>query len=220
MYKAVVFDMDGVIFDSEKMILDIWVELGKEHNIPNVEENMYKCLGVNAVETKQIFLRAYGEDFPYDEYKAEVSRRYHAVSDGGLLPLKPGVVELLTYLKEKGYRIGLASSTREACVRQELEDARIIDYFENLTCGDMLKKSKPEPDIYLMACEKLGIVPGEAIAIEDSFNGIRSAYAAGMTPIMVPDLIPPSEEMKEKSHKIFTSLFDVRDWLETMNEKG
>lgn len=214
MYKAVIFDMDGVIFDSEKLILDIWVEVGREHGIPNVEENMYKCLGVNAVETKQIFLRAYGEDFPYDTYKGEVSRRYHAVSDGGLLPVKPGVEALLAYLKDKGYHIGLASSTREACVRQELEDAGIIDYFQVLTCGDMLKKSKPEPDIYLMACESLGVAPEDSIAIEDSFNGIRSAYAAGMTPIMVPDLIPPNEEMKEKSHRIFADLFEVRDWLE------
>lgn len=215
MYKAVVFDMDGVIFDSEKMILDIWVDLGKRYHIPNIEENMYKCLGVNAVETKQIFLRAYGEDFPYDTYKGEVSKRYHAMADGGQLPMKPGVEELLSFLKERGYVIGLASSTREACVRQELTDAGIIHYFQELACGDMLKKSKPEPDIYLMACEKLGVAPRDAIAIEDSFNGIRSAYAAGMTPIMVPDMILPDEEMKEKSYRIFTSLLAVKNWLET-----
>lgn len=213
MYKAVVFDMDGVIFDSEKLILDIWVELGKEHNIPDIEETMYKCLGVNAAETKQIFLRAYGEDFPYDMYVKEASRRFHAKADGGELPMKPGIVELLSFLKENGYIIGLASSTREASVRQELTDAGIICYFKELTCGDMLKKSKPEPDIYLMACEKLGVKPEEAIAIEDSYNGIRSAYAAGMTPIMVPDIIGPDEEMKEKSYRIFANLLEVKEWL-------
>ena len=128
--------------------------------------------------------------------------------------MKPGVVELLSFLKEKGYIIGLASSTREGAVRQELTDAGIICYFKELTCGDMLKKSKPEPDIYQMACEKLGIKPEEAIAIEDSFNGIRSAYAAGMTPIMVPDIIGPNEEMREKSHRIFSNLLEVKEWLE------
>ncbi|MBR6637943.1 MAG: HAD family phosphatase, partial [Lachnospiraceae bacterium] len=166
MYKAVVFDMDGVIFDSEKLILDIWVELGEEHNIPDVEATMHKCLGVNATETKQIFIRAYGEDFPYDVYVKEASRRFHTKADGGELPMKPGVCELLHFLKEKGYIIGLASSTREASVRQELKDAGIIDYFDELVCGDMLKKSKPEPDIYLMACDKLGVTPQEAVAIE------------------------------------------------------
>ena len=218
MYKAVVFDMDGVIFDSEKLILDIWVELGEEHNIPDVEATMHKCLGVNATETKQIFLRAYGEDFPYDVYVKEASRRFHAKADGGELPMKPGVCELLHFLKEKGYIIGLASSTREASVRQELKDAGIIGYFDDLVCGDMLKKSKPEPDIYLMACDKLGVAPQEAVAIEDSFNGIRSAYAAGMTPVMVPDIAQPDAEMKEKSFKIFASLFEVKEWLEKIGE--
>lgn len=213
MYKAVVFDMDGVIFDSEKLILQIWKEIGKENDIPNIEETMYQCLGVNATETKQIFLRIYGEDFPYDVYVKEASRRFHAKADGGELPMKPGVVELLSFLKENGYVIGLASSTREGAVRQELTDAGIICYFKELTCGDMLKKSKPAPDIYLMACEKLGVGPEEAIAIEDSYNGIRSAYAAGMTPIMVPDIIGPDEEMQEKSFRIFADLFEVKEWL-------
>ncbi|MBE5949553.1 MAG: HAD family phosphatase [Lachnospiraceae bacterium] len=218
MYKAVVFDMDGVIFDSEKLILDIWVELGEEHNIPDVEVTMHKCLGVNATETKQIFLRDYGEDFPYDVYVKEASRRFHAKADNGELPMKPGVCELLCFLKEKGYIIGLASSTREASVRQELKDAGIIDYFDELVCGDMLKKSKPEPDIYLMACDKLGVTPQEAVAIEDSFNGIRSAYAAGMIPIMVPDIAQPDEEMKEKSFRIFANLLEVKEWLEKIGE--
>ena len=214
MYNAVVFDMDGVIFDSEKLILDIWKDIGMENQIPNIEETMYQCLGVNATETKQIFLRTYGENFPYDVYVKEASLRFHAKADGGELPMKPGVVELLTFLKENGYIIGLASSTREGAVRQELEDAGIICYFKELACGDMLKKSKPEPDIYLMACEKLGVRPEEAIAIEDSYNGIRSAYAAGMTPIMVPDIIGPDEEMREKSHRIFNNLLEVKEWLE------
>jgi len=103
-------------------------------------------------------------------------------------------------------------------VRQELKDAGIIDYFDELVCGDMLKKSKPEPDIYLMACDKLGVAPKEAVAIEDSFNGIRSAYAAGMTPVMVPDIAQPDEEMKEKSFEIFANLFEVKEWLETIGE--
>ncbi len=217
MYKAVVFDMDGVIFDSEKLILDIWIELGKEHGIPNIEETIHKCLGVSAAGTKEIFRKEYGEDFPYEEYTAEKSRRFHTIADGGELPMKPGVVELLSFLQGNGYVIGLASSTREACVRQELADAGIICYFQELVCGDMLKKSKPEPDIYLMACEKLGVKPEEAIAIEDSFNGIRSAFSAGMTPIMVPDIILPDDEMKEKSHEIFGSLLDVKAWLESKN---
>lgn len=211
--KAVVFDMDGVIFDSEALVMEIWKDMGEKYHIADVETTMYKCIGVNAVETKQIFMDTYGEDFPYEDYIKEVSQIFHERADHGELPVKPGVEELLSYLKEEGYIIGLASSTREASVRQELTDAGLISYFQELTCGDMLKASKPKPDIYLMACEKLGVAPADAIAIEDSYNGIRSAYSAGMRPIMVPDLIGPNEEMQEKSEQIFENLMQVKDWL-------
>lgn len=213
-YKAVVFDMDGVIFDSEAIIIENWKVLGEKYNIPHVEETLYKCLGVNAVETKEIFLREYGQDFPYDAICIEGSKMFHELADGGLLPMKPGVVELLTYLRDTGYKIGLASSTREAVVKQELRDAGILPFFHEVVCGDMVKKSKPDPQIYELACERLGVATKEAIAIEDSFNGIRSAFAAGMAPVMVPDLVHPDEEMKGKAVAILDSLLAVKQWLE------
>lgn len=211
--EAVVFDMDGVIFDSEAIILENWKVLGKKYSIPHIEETLYKCLGVNAVETKEIFLAQYGQDFPYDVICKEASQMFHAIADGGKLPMKKGVVELLTFLKENGYKIGLASSTREAVVKQELRDAGILPFFDEVVCGDMVKKSKPDPQIYELACEKLGVPAKEAVAIEDSFNGIRSAYAAGMLPVMVPDLIGPDEEMKEKATIILDDLLAVEEWL-------
>ena len=96
---------------------------------------------------------------------------------------------------------------------EELELLGVLKYFDTLTCGDMLKKSKPEPDIYLMACESLGIEPSEAVAIEDSYNGIRSAYRAGMVPVMVPDIIGPDEEMRELSKVICKDLKEVKKWF-------
>lgn len=212
-FRAVIFDMDGVIFDSEVCVIESWKVVSKRYGIQDVEKVLPHCLGVNYAETKQIFLKYYGEDFPYDEYKKECSTVYHERYDGGNLPMKSGILELLKSLKENGYKIGLASSTREAVVSQQLNDAGLRPYFDNLTCGDMLKKSKPEPDIYLMACNKLGVEPQEAIAIEDSYNGIRSAYRAGMFPIMVPDLLSPNDEMRELSGEIFKNLLEVRDWL-------
>lgn len=214
--KAVVFDMDGVIFDSEALVLDIWMDLAKKYGIEDVEETMHKCIGVNAIETKQIFMNKYGEEFPYDTYVSEVSKVFHEKADHGELPMKPGVENLLKYLQEEGYIVGLASSTREASVRQELTEAGLISYFQELTCGDMLRASKPKPDIYLMACDKLGVAPEDAIAIEDSYNGIRAAYSAGMRPIMVPDLIGPDAEMQEKCEKIFDNLMEVQEWIADM----
>ena len=216
--KAVIFDMDGVIFDSERLVLEGWLELGKKYGIPDIDKIFPKCIGSNAVASKQIFLDYYGEDFPYDTYKQETSADYHAKYDGGRLPMKRGIKELLQFLKENGYHIGLASSTRYEVVRQQLEDAGILPYFETLTCGDMVKKSKPEPDIFLKAAETLGVHPQDCIVIEDSYNGIRAASRACMFPIMVPDMIAPDDEMKQLAKAIFSDLHEVRDFLSKKKE--
>lgn len=217
-YKAVIFDMDGVIFDSERLVLEGWQEIAAKYGIKGIEEVLPRCLGVNAQATREIFREYYGQDFPYDEYKKEASALFHSRYGNGKLPLKPGVKELLSYLKENGYLVGLASSTRQAIVEQEIRDAGLMPYFDNLVCGDMLKRSKPEPDIYLKACENLDVEPRMAIAVEDSYNGIRSAKRAGMVPVMVPDMVQPDEEMRSLAHKICKDLFEVKNWIsETEN---
>ena len=214
MYKAVVFDMDGVIFDSERLVLECWKEIAQTKGMEHMDEVFRKCIGTNMIKTKEILLEHYGEDFPFDTFRKEASILFHSQYDNGRLPMKAGIKELLVYLKEQGVRIGLASSTRYEVVRQELQDAGILSYFQSLTCGDMVKQSKPEPEIFLKACESLFVKPEEAIAIEDSFNGIRSAYRAGMFPIMVPDMIAPNEEMKQLAGKIFLNLVEVKEWLQ------
>ncbi|MBO5112989.1 MAG: HAD family phosphatase [Lachnospiraceae bacterium] len=217
-YKAVIFDMDGVIFDSERLVLEGWQEIAAKYGIEGIGEVLPRCLGVNAQATREIFREYYGQDFPYDEYKKEASALFHSRYGNGKLPLKSGVKELLSYLKENGYLVGLASSTRQAIVEQEIRDAGLMPYFDNLVCGDMLKRSKPEPDIYLKACENLDVEPRMAVAVEDSYNGIRSAKRAGMVPVMVPDMVQPDEEMRSLAHKICKDLFEVKNWIsETEN---
>lgn len=213
-YKAIVFDMDGVIFDSERVVIECWKVVADKYGVQGIEEACQEVLGVNAVETKEKFLKRYGQDFPYDEYKSEMSKLFHDLYDGGRLPLKTGAVEVLRYLKETGVKVALASSTRSAVVRQELTDAGIIEYFQVIIGGDMVSRSKPQPDIFLKACEELGVAPQEAFAIEDSYNGIRAAAAGKLRPLMVPDLMPPTEEMQTLSEKIFENLLDVKDYLE------
>ena len=210
--------MDGVIFDSEKMVIICWKEVADKYHIKNIEYACRQCLGSNKEAAKVRFLEIYGQDFPYDEYKKEASALFHSRYGNGKLPLKPGVKELLSYLKENGYLVGLASSTRQAIVEQEIRDAGLMPYFDNLVCGDMLKRSKPEPDIYLKACENLDVEPRMAVAVEDSYNGIRSAKRAGMVPVMVPDMVQPDEEMRSLAHKICKDLFEVKNWIsETEN---
>ena len=214
-YKAVVFDMDGVIFDSERLVLECWTEVAEKMGIRDMDKVYYQCIGVNMAQSKEITMKYYGPEFPYDTFRAEASRLYHTRFDNGRLPMKPGVTELLKFLKENGYAVGLASSTRYEVVHQEIADAGLLTYFQTLTCGDMVKVSKPNPEIFLKACEALKVAPEEAIAIEDSFNGIRAAYRAGMFPVMVPDMVQPDAEMEELAGAIFKDLGQVREWLAT-----
>lgn len=216
--EAVIFDMDGVIFDSEALVFACWDRVAEKYGVENVKEACRECLGINAEETKKRFLRRYGKEFPYDIYKKEMSELFHkTAADGGLM-LKSGVKELLVFLKEHGYKIALASSTRKAVVEAELSNAGILQYFDEIICGDMVKRSKPKPDIYLTAAEKIKVLPDKCYAIEDSYNGIRSAHAAGMNVIMVPDLLPVNKEMEETCCNIFDSLFQVITLLQKEND--
>ena len=212
-YDAVVFDMDGVIFDSERAVMQCWKELAKKYNIPDIEQAVLSCTGTTMKRTREIMLETYGADFPYDSYAKESSAIYHSRYDGGRLPMKPGVVELLTFLKEEGKKIALASSTRRQTVTNQLRDAGILDFFDQVICGDMVERSKPAPDIFLKACEELGVKPERAYAIEDSYNGIRAAHAGKLHPIMVPDLLPETAEMREKAEVVLSSLLEVISYL-------
>ena len=198
-FDAVVFDMDGVIFDSERCVFECWKALSEKYRFENIEEPYRACIGTNDKKTKEIMLNAYGPDFPYDEYAKEASKMYHEKYDGGRLPMKHGVHKILNYLKDNNKKIALASSTKRETVVNQLRDAGILDYFDEIVTGDMVTKSKPAPDIFLMACKKIGVNPKRAFAVEDSFNGIRAAHAAGLRPIMVPDLIDADGEMKDLS---------------------
>ncbi|MCR5255106.1 MAG: HAD family phosphatase [Acetatifactor sp.] len=212
-FEAVVFDMDGVIFDSEKAVMDCWIELSKKYNIPDIEGPYLACTGTNAAKTREIMLEAYGDDFPYDRYAKEASVMYHERYDGGRLPMKKGVVELLTFLSDNNKKIALASSTKRKTVIDQLRDAGILSFFDTVVTGDMVEKSKPAPDIFLKACEEIGVEPAKAYAIEDSYNGIRSAYRGNLRPIMVPDLLPETEEMKELAETVLTDLYEVNEYL-------
>lgn len=212
--EAVVFDMDGLIFDSERLVLDCWEKVGEKYGIANIREVFMECIGTNKEKTKEIVLAHYGSSFRYDEFRKEASALFQeSVREKGL-PIKKGARELLQYLKEKEVPAGLASSTRLAVVEEELQQAGLYDYFRVVVGGDLLQRSKPEPDIYLMTCEKMGVAPENTYAIEDSYNGIRSAYRAGMKSVMVPDMVAPIKEIEEISHAILPSLLEVKEYFE------
>lgn len=208
---AVVFDMDGVLFDTEKLFLDTYKEVAEEKGMVYLEKAVMGCIGLNIKDTEALFQKEYGGDFSFAEYHAICTERARRKIEEHGLPMKAGVRALLTYLREEGYRIALASSTSRRGVLGHLARAEITGFFEVIIGGDMVERGKPEPDIYLRACEELGTAPGNTIAIEDSPNGIRSAYAAGLKPIMVPDLIAPTPEIERLLYAKCESLMGVKE---------
>ena len=217
MNTSILFDMDGVIFDSERACLSCWSVVAEKWGLEEVEPVFRKCIGTNDYQTRMIVEEAYAPEYGEgiaDRLLAESSKQWHARYDEQPLPVKAGVTEILEYLKEKGVPVGLASSTKKAKAEEELRMAGLLSYFDRVIGGDAVKISKPDPEIYLIACKEMGTEPEAVIAIEDSYNGIRSAHAAGIRPIMVPDMVPPDEEMKRLSLAVCADLIETRAYLE------
>lgn len=212
--QAVLFDMDGVIFDSERLVIDCWKVVADKYGIPDIEAVCYQCMGLTYEATEQVYRRRYGDAYPYERYKQEVSDLFHARYDGGRLPTKPGVREILAWLQERRIPVALASSTRLASVRQELGEAGLLPFFQVVKGGDDVVHGKPAPDIFLLAAKQLGCDPAACYVLEDSPNGIRAAAAAGMHPVMVPDLQEPDEEMRRLAEVILRDLREAQAYLE------
>ena len=210
--KAVLFDMDGVIFDSERAVLAVWREIAGEWSLPGIGEVFIRCVGTNKRRTEEIFLAAYPA-LDFHAFDDEVRRRFLARYDRGRLPVKPGAEQILRTLREKGVPLALASSTESGVVRRELEEAGLLRYFDAVIGGDQVHVSKPNPEIFLLAAKALDTPPEDCFVIEDSFNGIRAARAAGMHPVMVPDLLPPDGEMEKLSEVILQDLAAAEEYI-------
>ncbi|MBR1866405.1 MAG: HAD family phosphatase [Lachnospiraceae bacterium] len=214
--KAVVFDMDGVIFDSEKLYRKHWMITGSEYGIPEEKMRMLcdQIAGATKEHNAQLMKSHFGEDFDYDRFRERTMTRMDAEIREHGVELKPGVREIFRYLKEHGYKMALATSTQKERAQRNLNHAGIIDVFDAILYGGMVERGKPAPDIYRKACEALGVEPAEAVGIEDSRNGVRASAAAGLYTIMVVDLIEPTEEIRALADHVCDSLFEVIDLLE------
>ena len=211
--KAFIFDMDGLMFDTERVFIGAWDYAGEKMGLGKAGFMLFRTLGMNTPACERAWRDEFGPDvdvaamWAYSkEYMDEYYSKY-AIS------VKKGLYDLLTYLKSKGYRLAVASSTKREKVEKHLLSTHVRQYFDVVIGGDMVEKSKPEPDIYLKAAATLGVKPEECYALEDSRNGLLSANAAGCKVIMVPDLWQPDDEVKQFILGPYDSLLAVRDWL-------
>ena len=212
-FDGVVFDADGTLFDTENLMYEVWVEVGEEMTFPYPGREYLDYVGLNRAAVLSLMRERYGDGFDGADFMVRCVARLSERIEREGVPLKPGVREILAYLKEQNVPIGLATSTHRVRTQRRLELCGLSEYFQAVTTGDEVTKGKPDPEIYLTTCGKLGLDPTRCLAVEDSKNGILSARAAGMSVAMIPDMIPPSEELLAQVWRRFDSLPELQNWL-------
>lgn len=212
--KGIVFDMDGVMFDTERQWVEAWPVAGKALGLPIDEALAMRMIGLSTALCRELYSEYMNiADFDRAYGFALAHVRKQIVQDG--VPIKPGLFQLLDYLHNMQLPIIVATSTTGESAKRTLGEAYVLERFKAVISGDMFARSKPAPDIYLKACEVLGFEPEECVAIEDSFVGVRSAAAAGLRTIMVPDMMQPTAEIRELTFRVMNDLFEVKALLES-----
>ena len=205
--KGVISDMDGVILDTEKLYVRFWCEAANFYGYPMERRHALSIRSMARPFAIEKLKGYFGEDFDYyavHDKRIELMDKY--IEKNGI-EAKKGAKALLSYLKDNGYRVALATATGIERTEKYLKQQGLYEFFDEIVCASMVEHGKPEPDIYVYAAEKIGLKPQQCIALEDSQNGIKSASSAGCKTVMVPDLDEPADEIKPL-------LYDVADGLE------
>lgn len=209
---AVIFDMDGLMIDSERVSLACWSQAAGEFGLGLDEAVFLRMVGLGDRDTHAL-LRAQGiEDSVIEAVAARCHVLYEERTQTGL-PLRPGIVELLALLEAHEIPRAVATTTRQPRANRKLTAAGLLPYFDAVITSGDVARPKPAPDIYLLAAQRLGKAPERCLALEDSPAGTRAALAAGMTVIQVPDLVHPDEELRALGHRIVGSLVDAHALL-------
>ena len=218
MIEAIVFDMDGLLFDSERIVQRSWEEAGNQLGLEHMGETIYHTLGMNLAGRNHYFRNTIAKDFPCEEFAKQARIWFYKIVNEEGLPMKNGARKLLEYGKVNGYRMAIATSSRKEYALKNLKAAKIYDFFDAGVFGDMVQHAKPDPEIYLKACDRIGAYPANCIALEDAPAGIRAAYAAGMKPIMIPDLVAPTPEIEALLYGTCDTLLGVIGILEKLKK--
>lgn len=206
MIKAAIFDMDGTLFDTERIYRDGWLSAGSKMNFEINEGILCNFRGVGVNESRRRFKEIYGQDFPYDEARQIRTDYAHEYMDTHGVPMKKGTMEILEYLKSQGIKIALATSTASKTAESMMQSAGIRDYFEVIIGGDMVSKSKPNPEIFLKAVKAVNAQPSESIVFEDSRAGVQAGFDGGFYVIAVEDLTPLLEESRNMATAVCEDL--------------
>lgn len=212
--EAFVFDMDGVVLDSESVYEKAWRVIAEKMHVSDIDSVHEKCLGLSEQDVFKLMAEKYGDDFDgklFWKLTSDWSMEY--MNESGV-PEKKGAREILEFLKSEKIPVALATSSGKSFAEKLLEKANLIQYFDLMIFGDEVSRAKPDPEIYETSCRKLGLAPEKCVAVEDSPNGIKSAVSAGLKAVMVPDRIPADGDMKKLAWKISDSLLSLKKIME------
>lgn len=216
MIKAIIFDMDGLMIDSERVTFECYQERLKDMNLTMDEEFYKTLLGKPIKGIYQRFYDVYGNDFPIESVIQDVHQLMAERFETEGVPVKKGLVELLHYLKDNNYKTIVATSSNRDRVDKILAQAKITEFFDDSICGDEVTKGKPNPEVFLKSCQKLGVNVDEAIVLEDSEAGIQASYDANIKVICIPDMKYPKKQYEEKTFKILKDLTEVTAYLKSL----
>ena len=214
--NAVIFDMDGLMIDSERVTFECYQERLKDMNLTMDEEFYKTLLGKPIKGIYQRFYDVYGNDFPIQNVIQDVHQLMAERFETEGVPVKKGLVELLHYLKDNNYKTIVATSSNRDRVDKILAQAKITEFFDDSICGDEVTKGKPNPEVFLKSCQKLGVNVDEAIVLEDSEAGIQASYDANIKVICIPDMKYPEKQYEEKTFKILKDLTEVTVYLKSL----
>jgi len=210
-FKACIFDMDGVLLDSERIVRDVFTRVCAEFGFVVSPEVYLKCIGRNSRDTRAIMSEHLGTEFPYEEIKLKVRNLISKQITISGWPLKPGVIESLENLRKNGIRCCVATSTEQNEARNRLRE--LMGYFEHISSGDEVSRGKPDPELFLLAASRLAIAPEDCVVIEDSEYGAQGALGAGMKVVIVPDLKTPPDWLVPKASGVFSSVDLAVRWV-------
>ena len=212
-FEAVIFDMDGLLIDTEVLARVTWRMAASDCGFELDDALFEQLVGRTRRDSGVILTDRFGDGFSLETFRARCSSHWEVVVAERGIALKPGALELLAVLDARRLPRAVATSTGRDGAERSLALAGVLDRFPVLVTGDLVERGKPAPDIFLLAAERLGVAPDACLVLEDSISGIRAADAAGMTPVMIPDLVAPSAEIERLAYRVLPSLHAVAELL-------